>query len=95
MSLEAVAQFREAVSANEEWQEEIRNFGADDNMVDYAQGKGHAFSEQDYNTYVSDNKNGEVSEFEMELRRRWQLRGYGNELELLGLKRCSNAVRRH
>ena len=67
MSIEAVAQFREGVNANEEWQEEIRNFGADDNMVDYAQGKGHKFSRQDYSTYVEDNSDGELSEFEMEL----------------------------
>ena len=67
MSIEAVAQFREGVNANEEWQEEIRNFGAEDNMVDYAKGKGHVFSEQDFNTYVEDNMDGELSEFETEL----------------------------
>ena len=67
MSIEAVAQFREAVNANEEWQEEIRNFGADDNMVHYAQGKGHTFTEQDYSGYVAEHSDGELSLFEMEL----------------------------
>ena len=67
MSIEAVAQFCEAVNGNEEWQEEIRNFGAEDNMVDYAKGKGHVFSEQDFNTYVEGQMDGELSEFETEL----------------------------
>ena len=67
MSIEAVAQFREAVNGREEWQEEIRNFGDEDNLVDYAQGKGHKFSEQDYSTYVDEHSDGELSLFEMEL----------------------------
>ena len=67
MSIEAVAQFREAVNANEEWQEEIRNFGDDDNMVDFAQSKGHAFTEEEYNQYVAETVEGELSEFELEL----------------------------
>ena len=67
MSIEAVAQFREAVNANEEWQEEIRNFGDDDNMVDFAQGKGHAFTAEEYNQFVEESVDGELSAFEMAL----------------------------
>ena len=67
MSIEAVAQFREAVNANEDWQEEIRNFGEEGNMVDFANGKGHAFTSEEYNEYVGSNVEGELSEFEMEL----------------------------
>ena len=67
MSIEAVAQFREAVNANEDWQEEIRNFGEEGNMVDFANGKGHAFTSEEYNDYVGSNAEGELSEFEMEL----------------------------
>ena len=67
MSIEAVAQFREAVNANEDWQEEIRNFGEEANMVDFANGKGHAFTSEEYNEYVGSKVEGELSEFEMEL----------------------------
>ena len=67
MSNEAVVQFWDAVNANGEWQEEIRNFGADDNMVDYAQGKGHAFSVEEFNQYVEEHAEGELSPFEQEL----------------------------
>ena len=67
MSVEAVVQFREAVNANEDWQEEIRNLGADDDIVTYAKSKGHEFTNEEYNEFVEGHVNGELSEFEMEL----------------------------
>ena len=60
MSIEAVAQFREGVNANEEWQEEIRNFGDEGNMVDFANGKGHVFTSEEYNQYVTELTNSLV-----------------------------------
>ena len=62
-----VEEFREAVNANEEWQEEVRNFGADDNIVSYASGKGYEFTQDEYSEYVENDTSGELSEFEMEL----------------------------
>ena len=62
-----VEEFREAVNANEEWQEEVRNFGDDDNIVKYASGKGYEFTQDEYSEYVENNTSGELSEFEMEL----------------------------
>ena len=43
-----VEEFREAVNANEDWQEEVRNFGDDDNIVNYASGKGYEFTNDEY-----------------------------------------------
>ena len=62
-----VEEFREAINANEEWQEEVKNFGADDNMVKYASGKGYEFTNDEYSEYVEANTSGELSEFETEL----------------------------
>ena len=62
-----VEEFREAVNANEDWQEEVRNFGADDNIVSYASGKGYEFTQDEYSEYVENDTSGELSEFEMEL----------------------------
>ena len=62
-----VEEFREAVNANEEWQEEVRNFGDDDNIVNYASGKGYEFTQDEYSEYVENDTSGELSEFEMEL----------------------------
>ena len=61
-----VEEFREAVNTNEDWQEEVRNFGADDNIVSYASGKGFDFTEDEYSEYVG-NLGDELSLFEMEL----------------------------
>ena len=36
-------------------------------MVDFAQSKGHAFTEEEYNQYVAETVEGELSEFELEL----------------------------
>ena len=62
-----VEEFREAINANEEWQEEVRNFGDDDNIVNYASGKGYEFTNDEYSEYVEENTSGELSEFEMQL----------------------------
>ena len=62
-----VEEFREAINANEEWQEEVKNFGADDNIVSYASGKGYEFTNDEYSEYVEENASGELSEFEAEL----------------------------
>ena len=62
-----VEEFREAVNANEDWQEEVRNFGADDNIVSYASGKGYEFTNDEYSEYVENEIGDELSEFEMEL----------------------------
>ena len=62
-----VEEFREAINANEEWQEEVRNFGDDDNIVKYAKGKGYEFTNEEYSEYVEENSSGELSEFEAEL----------------------------
>ena len=59
-----VEEFREAVNSNKDWQEEVRNFGDDDNIVNYASGKGYEFSNDEYNDYVEENSSGELSEFE-------------------------------
>ena len=61
-----VEEFREAINENTEWQEEVRNFGADDNIVNYASGKGYEFTNDEYSEYV-ENLGDELSEFEMEL----------------------------
>ena len=62
-----VQEFREAINANEEWQEEVRNFGDDDSMVSYASGKGYEFTAEEYNDYVENKVEGELSEFETEM----------------------------
>ena len=62
-----VEEFREAVNANEDWQEEVRNFGDDDNIVNYASGKGFEFTANEYSEYVENNISGELSLFETEL----------------------------
>ena len=61
-----VEEFREAINANEEWQEEVRNFGSDDNIVKYDKGKGYEFTNDEYSEYV-ENLGDELSLFEMEL----------------------------
>ena len=61
-----VEEFREAVNANEDWQEEVRNFGDDDNIVNYASGKGFDFTEDEYSEYVG-NLGDELSLLKMEL----------------------------
>ena len=61
-----VQEFREAVNANEDWQEEIREFGADDNITNYASGKGYEFTKGEYSEYV-ESLGDELSLFEMEL----------------------------
>ena len=67
MSIEAVAEFQAVVNANKDWQEEIRNLGADDDIVTYANSKGIEFTNEEYNEFVEAHVNGELSEFEMEL----------------------------
>ena len=67
MSIEAVAEFQAVVNANKDWQEEIRNLGADDDIVTYAKSKGIEFTNEEYNEFVEAHVNGELSEFEMEL----------------------------
>ena len=62
-----VEEFREAVNANEDWQEEVRNFGADDKIVKYASGKGYEFTNDEYSEYVENNISGELSLFETEM----------------------------
>ena len=62
-----VEEFREAVNANEDWQEEVRNFGYDDSIVKYASGKGYEFTEDEYSEYVENNTSGELSLFETQL----------------------------
>ena len=62
-----VEDFREAVNANEDWQEEVRNFGDDDNIVNYASRKGYEFTNDEYSEYVENDTSGELSDFEMEL----------------------------
>ena len=62
-----VQEFREAINANEEWQEEVRNFGADDNIVNYASGKGYEFTNEKYNEYVKNDSGDELSMFETEM----------------------------
>ena len=62
-----VEEFREAVNANEDWQEEVRNFDDDDNIVNYASGKGFEFTANEYSEYVENNISGELSLFETEL----------------------------
>ena len=62
-----VEEFREAINANEEWQEEVRNFGDDNNIVNYASGKGFEFTENEYSEYVENKSSGKLSEFETEL----------------------------
>ena len=62
-----VEEFREAINANEEQQEEVRNFGADDNIVNYASGKGYEFTENEYSEYVENEISGELSLFETEM----------------------------
>ena len=71
-----VEEFREAINANEEWQEEVRNFGDEDNIVNYASGKGYEFTNDEYSEYVEENASGELSEFEMELVAGGQQHGY-------------------
>ncbi|SVE55170.1 uncharacterized protein METZ01_LOCUS508024, partial [marine metagenome] len=62
-----VEEFREAINANEDWQEEVRNFGDDDNIVNYANGKGFDFTEDEYSEYLKNNTSGELSDFENEM----------------------------
>ena len=62
-----VEEFRDAINANEEWQEEVRNFGDDDNIVNYASSKGYEFTNDEYSEYVENDTSGELSDFEMEL----------------------------
>ena len=62
-----VQEFREAVNGNEEWQEEIRAFGAEDSVVTFANDKGYEFTEDEYKEYVENDTSGELSDFEMEL----------------------------
>ena len=71
-----VEEFREAINANEDWQEEVRNFGDDDNIVNYASGKGYEFTNDEYSEYVEENASGQLSEFEMELVAGGQQHGY-------------------
>ena len=67
MSKEAINQFREAINDNEEWQEEVKNFGDDDSMATYASGKGYEFTQEEYIEYTENSVNGELSLFEMEM----------------------------
>ena len=62
-----VEEFREAINTNEDWQEEVRNFGSDDDIVSYASGKGYEFTNDEYSEYVENDTSGELSDFEMEL----------------------------
>ena len=66
LNMSIVQEFREAINANEEWQEEVRNFGDDDNIVKYASGKGYDFTDEEYSEYL-ENLGDELSLFEMEL----------------------------
>ena len=67
MSLDTISKFREAINENEDWQEEIRNFGSDDSIISYASNKGYEFTEDEFTEYVENNASGELSLFEMEL----------------------------
>ena len=66
MSKEAIKQFREAINGNEEWQEEVRNFGDDDSMATYASSKGFEFTSEEYVEYV-EGLQSELTEFETEM----------------------------
>jgi predicted ribosomally synthesized peptide with nif11-like leader len=66
MSKEAMEQFREAINGNKEWQEEVRNFGENDDMVSYAKGKGYEFSTEEYKEYREKDMVEELSDFELE-----------------------------
>ena len=67
LNMSIVQEFREAVNGNEDWQEEVKNFGFDDDIVSYASGKGYEFTNEEYSEYVEENSSGELSEFEAEL----------------------------
>ena len=59
-----VEEFRTAINENEDWQEEVKNFVADDSIVKYAHDKGYEFTEDECNECY---KNlDELNEFEME-----------------------------
>ena len=62
-----VEEFREAINANEDWQEEVRNFGAEDSVVTFANDKGYEFTEDEYSEYMENNISGELSLFETEM----------------------------
>ena len=66
LNMSKVEEFGEAINGNEDWQEEVKNFGADDNIVNYASGKGYEFTNDEYSEYV-ENLGDELSLFEMEL----------------------------
>ena len=62
-----IDEFRKAINTNEDWQEEVRNFGDDDNIVNFASGKGYEFTENEYSEYMENNISGELSLFETEM----------------------------
>ena len=69
MSKEAVAEFRVAVNANEDWHEDIQKMFFNNGsmqIVSYAKSKGYEFTDEEYTDFV-ENDCGELSEFETEL----------------------------
>ena len=62
-----IDEFRNELNKNLEWQEEIRNFGNNDSVTQFANGKGYEFTGEDLEAYIENNKDAELSDFEMEM----------------------------
>ena len=62
-----IDEFRKEMNKNTEWQEEIAGFGTNGSIVQFASDKGYAFNEDELDEYINNNKDEELSQFEMQL----------------------------
>ena len=66
MSKETVLQFRQAVNANEQLQDAIRNAGASLDVVAFAREQGYAFTEEELQS-VTEEAEDALTDFELEM----------------------------
>ena len=62
--MDQIDNFRKAVNDDESMQEELMALGSELNVPKFAATKGFNFTEEEYQTYLYLNINGELSDFE-------------------------------
>ena len=62
-----IENFRTEMNNNTEWQEEIVGLSNNASIVQFASDKGYAFNEDELDEYINNNKDAELSLFEMQL----------------------------
>ena len=62
-----IDEFRNELNKNTKWQEELKNLVDNSGMIQFAGEKGYEFTDEDLDEWVKNNKDVQLSAFEMEM----------------------------